>query len=222
MVLVEVPDGKAKSMTGEGRVEAGQVVDKAKEEKKAEAPKKGEKGKAPAGKPADRPLDDLARLDIRVGKIVKVWPHPDADKLWCEEIDLGEGQPRTIASGLREYVPEAEMLNARVVVLCNLKPKNMRGFASQGMVMCASSPEKVELLRVPEGVPIGERITCAGFSGDPDEKLNEKPGKAPLEVIFPELKTNADAKPAACYKGVPLMTSKGPLTAPTLKSVFVK
>ena len=44
-------------------------------------------------------------------------------------------------------------------------------------------------------MPIGERITCAGFSGDPDEKLNEKPGKAPLEVIFPELKTNADAKP---------------------------
>merc|ERR1719331_1330349 len=221
-------------MTGDTRVEAGQVVEKAKNakeaakaeaEKAAEAPekgKKGEKGKAPAGKPADRPLDDLARLDIRVGQIVKVWPHPDADKLWCEEIDLGEGQPRTIASGLREYVPEAEMLNARVVVLCNLKPKNMRGFPSQGMVMCASSPEKVELLRVPEGVPIGERITCAGFSGDPDEKLNEKPGKAPLEVIFPELKTNADAKPAACYKGVPLMTSKGPLTAPTLKSVFVK
>merc|ERR1719253_1927428 len=133
--------------------------------------KKGEKGKAPPAKPADRPLDDLSRLDIRVGQIVKVWPHPDADKLWCEEIDVGEGAPRTIASGLREFVPEAEMLNARVVVLCNLKPKNMRGFPSQGMVLCASSPEKVELLQVPASAKIGERVACEGYSGDADEKL---------------------------------------------------
>jgi tRNA-binding EMAP/Myf-like protein len=39
-------------------------------------------------------------MDIRVGKITKVWKHPDSDKLWCEEIDIGGGEIRQIASGL--------------------------------------------------------------------------------------------------------------------------
>ena len=187
MVLVETPDGRAKTLTGETKVEGGKVTEKAKnkaEEKKGAEGATKEKGAKPkeqakGGKPADRPLDDISRLDIRVGKIVKVWPHPEADKLWCEEIDLGEPNVRTIASGLREFVPESEMLGARVVVLCNLKPRNMKGFTSQGMVLCAATDAKVELLTPPEGVPIGERITVEGYTGEADEKLNEKEGKAP-------------------------------------------
>jgi len=42
-------------------------------------------------------------VDIRVGKIVKAWPHPDSEKLWCEEVDIGEAKPRQIASGLRKH-----------------------------------------------------------------------------------------------------------------------
>jgi tRNA-binding EMAP/Myf-like protein len=38
-------------------------------------------------------------MDIRVGKITKVWKHPDSEKLYCEEIDIG-GETRSIASGL--------------------------------------------------------------------------------------------------------------------------
>jgi methionine--tRNA ligase beta chain len=233
MVLVETPDGRAKSLTGDTKIEGGKVTEKAKnkaEEKKGEpaAAEKGAKPKekaakpkeqAKGGKPADRPLDDVSRLDIRVGVIKNVWPHPEADKLWCEEIDLGEGQNRTIASGLREYVPESEMRGARVVVLCNLKPRNMKGFQSQGMVLCAATEKKVELLVPPEGVPIGERITVEGYTGDPDEKLNEKEGKAPLVKMLPDLKTNGT--PVACFKGIPLMTSKGPLKA-TMKDVAVR
>merc|ERR1712127_867518 len=46
----------------------------------------------------------ITSLDIRVGRITKVWEHPEADKLYCEEIDLGEESPRQIASGLRPYM----------------------------------------------------------------------------------------------------------------------
>jgi tRNA-binding EMAP/Myf-like protein len=48
-------------------------------------------------------------LDFRVGRITKAWEHPDSDKLWCEEIDVGEATgPRQILSGLRAYYPTPE------------------------------------------------------------------------------------------------------------------
>lgn len=80
-----------------------------------------------------------SRLDIRVGKIVEVSKHPDADSLYVEKIDLGEDKPRTIVSGLVNFIPIEEMQDRLVVVLCNLKPAKMRGIESQGMVLCAST-----------------------------------------------------------------------------------
>lgn len=79
------------------------------------------------------------KLDIRVGKIVEVKRHPDADSLYVEKIDLGESNgPRTIVSGLVNFVPLNEMENRMVIVLANLKPVNLRGIFSHGMVLCAS------------------------------------------------------------------------------------
>lgn len=97
--------------------------------------KKG--GKAAAAAPAEVE-DGPHRLDIRVGKIIEVSKHPDADSLYVEKIDLGEATPRTIVSGLAKYVPLEEMKDRSVAVLCNLKPAKMRGVESQGMVLCAS------------------------------------------------------------------------------------
>lgn len=44
-------------------------------------------------------------LDVRVGKVLKAWRHPDADSLYVEEVDIGEDEPRTICSGLVKFVP---------------------------------------------------------------------------------------------------------------------
>ena len=51
----------------------------------------------------------ITRLDIRVGLITSVKKHPDADSLYVEEIDVGEGQTRTVVSGLVKYIPLEEM-----------------------------------------------------------------------------------------------------------------
>lgn len=89
---------------------------------------------------ATAPVDDGPhRLDIRVGQIVEVSKHPDADTLYVEKIDLGEDAPRTIVSGLAKFVPIEQMQNRFVAVLCNLKPAKMRGVESQGMVLCTST-----------------------------------------------------------------------------------
>ena len=49
-------------------------------------------------------MSDIGQMDIRVGKIVKVWKHPESEKLYCEEIELANGEIRKIASGLKGRV----------------------------------------------------------------------------------------------------------------------
>ncbi len=77
---------------------------------------------------------DINALDLRVGVIVKVQKHETADKLYCEEIDIGEPEPRCIASGLVPHYSLEEMQNRRLIVIANLPPKKLVGFKSQGMV----------------------------------------------------------------------------------------
>ena len=62
---------------------------------------------------------DLDLLDIRVGKVLKAWKHPEADALFVEEVDVGEPEgPRTICSGLVKYVSQ-EVLEVPCV-FCSL------------------------------------------------------------------------------------------------------
>lgn len=74
---------------------------------------------------------DPTKLDIRVGHVLKCWNHPDSDKLLCEEVDLGGGEVRLIASGLRAFYSAEQLQDRRVVVLANLKERSMAGFKSQ-------------------------------------------------------------------------------------------
>ena len=70
--------------------------------------------------------------------LASAWQHPDADSLYVEKIDVGEPEPRTVVSGLVQFVPKEQLQDRLVVLLCNLKPQKMRGVESQGMVLCAS------------------------------------------------------------------------------------
>ncbi|KAG0443858.1 hypothetical protein HPB47_014452 [Ixodes persulcatus] len=104
----------------------------------------------PAGKAAV--VEELSprRLDLRVGRVVQVDDHPDADALYVSRIDLAEPVGlRIVVSGLRQRLPREALLNQMVVLLCNLKPAKMRGVESQAMVLCASRDDQVELLKPP-------------------------------------------------------------------------
>ncbi|XP_063534942.1 aminoacyl tRNA synthase complex-interacting multifunctional protein 1 [Cydia strobilella] len=186
-----------------------------KEKKEKDTSKKAKPSAAPA---ADSPVT-VGKLDFRIGKIVEINKHPDADSLYVEQIDCGEAKPRTVVSGLVNHVPINEMQDRIVMVLCNLKPVKMRGVTSEAMVMCASSPEKVEVLIPPSGAVPGDLVSCEGYPREPEAQLNPK--KKIFETCAPDLKTNADK--VACYKGTPLLVpGKGPVTAATLKDVHVK
>jgi len=184
--------------------------------------KKPKKEKAPAAATSSTTTEapaDVGRLDLRVGKIIDVQKHPDADSLYLEKIDCGEAQPRTVVSGLVKFVPIEEMQNRLVVVLCNLKPAKMRGVTSEAMVMCASTPEKVEVLSPPTNSQPGDLVHCVGYARNPDAQLNPK--KKIFETVAPDLMTNNDL--VACYKGAALnVPEKGPIVSQTLRNVNVK
>ncbi|KAI3431480.1 hypothetical protein D9Q98_004532 [Chlorella vulgaris] len=159
-------------------------------------------------------------LDIRVGQIVKVGRHPNADALYVEDIDLGEASgPRQVVSGLVKFVPEERMQGRRVVVVCNLKPAKMRDVMSYGMVLCASNDahDQVDPIIPPEGVPLGERVTFEGYSKEPEAQLNPK--KKQFEKLAPFLRV--DAGGICEFRGTHMMTSKGPVTA-TLNNSWIK
>ncbi|KAF2567594.1 hypothetical protein F2Q68_00026605 [Brassica cretica] len=190
-------------------VEAANMAEQLKKTKLSDAKKqKASKG---AGTSKPQPAATLeitmARLDIRVGKILKAEKHPNADSLYVEQIDVGGGEIRTVVSGLVKYIRLEEMQNRMVCVLCNLKPSKMRDIMSQAMVLAASSSDgsKVELVEPPESATIGERVRFAGHEGEPDVVLNPK--KKVWETLLVDLNTNENL--VACYKDIPFTTDAG-------------
>jgi len=186
-------------------------------QKKEKQPKaENKKGQAP---PASDVQIDVSKLNMKVGKIVNVNKHPDADTLYVEEVDVGEGKNRTVVSGLVKSYTLDEMQNRVGIFLVNLKPAKMRGVLSEGMIMCASSPEKVETLEVPAGAMIGDRVVCATYPGEPDVQLNPK--KKHWEQIQKDLLVKADG--TASYKGDAFtIVGKGNCTAPTMRECIIK
>jgi methionine--tRNA ligase beta chain len=102
------------------------------------------KPKAPAAAPAPPPeiaIEDFAKLDLRVGVVREAAAVEAADKLIRLTVDLGEGRLRQIFAGLRAYYPDpAVLVGKRVIVVANLKPRQMKFGLSEGMILAAGGP----------------------------------------------------------------------------------
>jgi tRNA-binding EMAP/Myf-like protein len=189
--------------------------------KRGEAKPEPKRKLGPKAKPAPAAKDPLALIDMRVGQIVNVWPHPDADGLYCERVDIGRGIIRSVVTGVRKQIPIEQMQNRRVIVFVNIKPSKIRGQPSESMLFAASvgggtDEEKVEMLEPPAETPVGTRVTCGDFV-DAEVPPVDKNGKAWKAVAGPNgenLRINAEH--VACYKGVPLQVPEGVITVPTL------
>lgn len=175
------------SSSGAGATAEGCEKQGKKKEKKA---KEGVKsgggnsggGEAKKGKnePAAPTVPLPSMVDLRVGKILDIKKHPDADSLYLETVDFGEAEgPRTVLSGLVNYVSMDKMQDRLVVGICNLKPQAMRGIKSHAMLLCATHKDGkehgVEPIAPPEASVPGERIYIEGYEGiEPEPVLNPK------------------------------------------------
>lgn len=90
-------------------------------------------------------IDELDKVELKIGQIKKVERIEKADKLYKLTVDIGT-EERTIVSGLVKYYSDEELLNKQIVVVTNLKPVKLRGVESKGMLLAAGDDDIVKLL----------------------------------------------------------------------------
>jgi methionyl-tRNA synthetase len=105
-------------------------------------------------------IGDFARIDLRVGEVLAAERVPKSDKLLRFTIDLGEESPRQVLAGIAEYYEPETMVGRKLVVVANLKPRKLRGFESQGMILAASIGEEGRpvIATFTEEVPNGAKL----------------------------------------------------------------
>ena len=103
-------------------------------------------------------IDDFMKVELRTAKILSAERMPKSKKLLKLSVDAGEAAPRTILAGIAEsYEPEA-IVGRLVVIVANLKPRDMMGLVSQGMVLAASTDGGPAMLINPEPAVPGTRV----------------------------------------------------------------
>lgn len=97
-------------------------------------------------------IDDFNKVVLKVGKIIDSKKHESADKLLVNQV-LIDGQVRQIVSGIAKYYNPSDIIGKKVVVVANLKEATIRGVKSQGMILCTTNKDELELVEVnlPEG-----------------------------------------------------------------------
>jgi len=120
----------------------------AKEEKAASA--KEEKEEAAKAEPIapEISIEDFAKLDLRVAKVLSCEKVPKTDKLLKFTLQVGD-EERTVLSGIAQHYQPEELIGRNVILIANLKPATIRGIESRGMLLSAVGQEKLELLEVP-------------------------------------------------------------------------
>lgn len=105
-------------------------------------------------------ITDFAKIDLRVGEVKTAERIPKADKLLLITVDIGEEKPRQILAGIAQYYEPENLIGRKIVVVANLKPRKMRGYESQGMLLAASVGEegKPVIATFMEDVPNGARL----------------------------------------------------------------
>ena len=102
-------------------------------------------------------IDDFARTEVRIGKVLECEKHPKAYKLLVSQIKIGP-EVRQIVSGIAKWYKPEEMVGKKVLVVCNLKPVTLRGVESQGMILCAEDEngnlEAVTVDKVEDGAEV--------------------------------------------------------------------
>ena len=149
--------GEAKPLFG--RIDAEKMfaeIEKrhiAKEEAEKKEEKKEIAGLAKIG------IDDFAKVEIRVGKVLDCENVKRSNKLLKFTIDDGSKEPRTIVSGIAKWYKPEELKGKNIVFVANLKPVKLCGVESNGMILSAEcSEDDVKVLTVDESIPAGSVI----------------------------------------------------------------
>ncbi len=100
------------------------------------------------------------KLDLRVGKIIKVEDIEGADKLYKLTVDLGKIGKRTVCAGIKKHYSKDELKGKKIILFANLTPRKLKGIESQGMLLAAVNEDesKVILLSPEKDIEVGSRV----------------------------------------------------------------
>src|SRR5271157_2134142 len=119
----------------------------------------GKKAEPPVEQAAKIPIDDFAKVDMRVGMVLSAERVKNSDKLMLMKVDIGEPEPRTIVAGIAEAYTPADLVKRKVVIVVNLQPRKLKGIESNGMIVAASVGDgKPVLAGFHEDIPVGARL----------------------------------------------------------------
>lgn len=104
-------------------------------------------------------IEDVMKVELRVGTITNCVEVEGSDKLLKLTVDLGETQPRTIFSGIKKHYQVELLIGQQAVFVVNLKPRKMMGQESQGMLLCAQSEGAFSYIKPQQPVANGSKLS---------------------------------------------------------------
>ena len=170
----------------------------------------------------------FSHVDFRVGKIIDVSMHPTSDAFYIERVEVGNGEVLEMVMEHQKFLTPEELLNKKVIALCNMKAVKIGKVKSTGLLMSVKSERgAIELVEPAPEAQVGERVYADGERVAPDAPaviepltpLQQRKLKA-WEHLAPEIKTNK--KTELIFKEFyPLRTKSGPLHVETLKQAAI-
>ncbi|NLX77257.1 MAG: methionine--tRNA ligase [Clostridiaceae bacterium] len=103
-------------------------------------------------------IDDFAKLDLRVAKVISCEKVEKSAKLLKLQLDIGI-ETRQVVSGIAKYYTPEELVGKKVIMIANLKPAKLMGIESQGMILAACHENELVLATVDGDIPAGSRIS---------------------------------------------------------------
>ena len=104
--------------------------------------------------------NEFKRMELVVGTVTSVEPHPNADKLYVLKVNVG-AEERQLVAGLRPYYTPEQLQGKQLVIVANLEPAKLRGVESQGMLLAAQhddKPDEVVIISPERPMAPGTRV----------------------------------------------------------------
>ena len=102
-------------------------------------------------------IEDFKKLEIKIGRVVSAERIEGSDKLLKLMIDLG-GETRQILAGIAQFYEPEALIGKEMPVIVNLEPRMLRGYESQGMILCADAEGRPVILEPEIEVPSGSIV----------------------------------------------------------------
>lgn len=104
-------------------------------------------------------IEDLNKIELKIGKIIEAKEVEGSDKLLQLKVDIGENKPKNVFAGIKKFYKPEEIIGKKVVVVVNLNPRKMKFGISEAMLLAASDEHTLSLIVPEKEVKEGSRLS---------------------------------------------------------------